>query len=404
MSGWDITLSVAALPVFLTSGYLALLAALARRPRQATYGEPRCKFDVIIPAHDEELGIARTVESLLAVDYPQALRRVLVVADNCQDETASRAVAAGATVLERTHAELRGKGYALDFAFAKSRADGFADAVVVVDADSSVSANLLRAFDAQLQTGAQALQANYGVRNPLASWRTRLMTLALALFNDLRSLGRERMGLSTGLRGNGMCFTHALLASVPHHAYSVVEDLEYGIRIGRAGFRVEYAPNAEVKGDMVASEHASRSQRERWESGRWTMAQQHATGLLADGVSQRSAVLVDLGLDLLVAPLSYVVLAAFLLSACAVGLAVAEGTLRLLPVFLLAATDAALLAYVLRGWALSGVGARGLLDLLWAPVFIAWKVMLLLSGKGRSKKEWVRTTREGETKRHGTGT
>src|SRR5439155_20947412 len=114
------------------------------------------------------------------------------------------------------------------------------DAVVVVDADTSVSENLLLAFASRLETGAAACQSDNVVRNPDASWRTRLLAVALVLFNSVRSLGRERLGLSTGLRGNGMCLSARLLREAPHDAVSVVEDLEYGIRIGLAGHRVRF--------------------------------------------------------------------------------------------------------------------------------------------------------------------
>jgi len=53
---------------------------------------------------------------------------------------------------------------------------------------------------------------------------------------------------------------------------------------------------------------------------------------------------------------------------------------------------ASLLLYVLRGWQLSGVGARGLLDLLHAPFFVAWKLMLML--RAHDSMQWVRTRRE----------
>jgi hypothetical protein len=47
---------------------------------------------------------------------------------------------------------------------------------------------------------------------------------------------------------------------------------------------------------------------------------------------------------------------------------------------------------VLRGWQLSGIGARGLLDLARAPGFLVWK--LLLMRRRRRSDEWVRTDRE----------
>jgi cellulose synthase/poly-beta-1,6-N-acetylglucosamine synthase-like glycosyltransferase len=295
----------------------------------------------------------------------------------------------------------RGKGYALAFAFARSQADGTADAVVVVDADTTVSPNLLQAFAARLDCGAAAIQASYGVSNPFVSWRTRLMTLALALFNDVRSLGRERLGVSAGLKGNGMCFTHALLREVPHEAYSRVEDLEYGIRLGRAGHRIHYAWEAQVKGEMVSSERAARSQRRRWEGGRVELVRTQLRPLLRDAWAKRSGLRLDLALDLLVPPLSYLALGAAGLNLVGLVLVVWSGSIPLATLTVAGWVDGMLLLYVLRGWWIAGVGVRGLLDLLWAPVFVAWKLMLLFSRSEHSRGEWIRTQREQESKTHG---
>jgi 1,2-diacylglycerol 3-beta-glucosyltransferase len=164
-------LGLLAMPVLAASGYLFVLTLLSGRRAVPPAPPPRLRFDIIVPAHDEEGGIAATVESLLALDYPEALRHVVVVADNCTDATAERARAARAKVLVRTDVGKRGKGYALEYAFSQSLSDGWADAVVVVDADSEVSPNLLRAFSSRIEAGAPAVQAFYGVRNPAASWR-----------------------------------------------------------------------------------------------------------------------------------------------------------------------------------------------------------------------------------------
>lgn len=393
MNGADVLLFVLGLPVVAACGYLLLLTLLSADKAAPPRVAPRLKFDIIVPAHNEEAGIARTVTNLSALDYPAALRRILVVADNCSDATADRAREAGATVLVRHDTEKRGKGFALAHAFERSLGDGFADAVVVVDADTEVSPHLLHSFGLRLEAGAHAVQAHYGVMNPSASWRTRLMTIALALFHKVRSLGRERLGVSCGLRGNGMCFTHAVIRQVPHDAFSIVEDLEYGIRLGRAGHRVHYAWEAEVLGEMVSSEKAARSQRRRWEGGRWAMTKQFGLPLLGEALRKRDGVLLDLAMDLLVPPLSYVVLGA-------VGLSVASGVLSLLGGWapLSAAAGAFCVAslglYVLRGWWVSGMGARGLLDLMAAPFYVLWKVWLMVAGPRDKKGEWVRTTRE----------
>ena len=390
MKALEALLVLAVIPAAIACGYLALLAALSRRSREPPAVPARIRFDVIVPAHDEEGGIAATVRSLLAMEYPRELFRVVVVADNCRDQTAARAADAGAEVLVRNDEVLRGKGHALEFAFERTLA-GTAGAAVVVDADSLVSPNLLSAFAARIGRGAHAVQADYGVRNPDASWRTRLMAIALAAFHVLRSLGRERLGVSCGLRGNGMCFTREVLRAVPHRAFSIVEDLEYGIRLGEAGFAVRYAGEAHVYGEMVTTEKASRSQRKRWEGGRLQIARAHGRRLLLEAVRRRDKVLLDLALDVLVPPLSWVA-ALVAAGTCLSALLAAKGSA--LPLALWGACALALLLYVLRAWQLSGTGARGLLDLLFAPFYVGWKASLLLRRAPRRSEEWIRTQRE----------
>jgi GT2 family glycosyltransferase len=390
-----VVLAALCLPVWLCCAYLLSLTLLSWRPRPRPATAPTTRFVAIVPAHDERLNIASTVRSLLAVDYPRDLMRVLVVADNCTDDTADRAREAGAEVLVRHDAVLRGKGYALAAGFTRALA-GDADAVVVVDADTRVTPNLLRAFDARFRAGAHAVQSRNAVGNPQASWRTRLMAIAFALFNGLRSLARDRARVSCGLRGNGMALSTAVLREVPYDAFSIVEDLEYGVRLGRAGHRVWYAHEAAVLSEMVTGAGASRSQRLRWESGRRSLAMALAPGLLREGLRRRSLMLLDLAADLMVPPLSQLALA---VSAGVVvsGAAWSRGWVAWQPAAAWIACACMLLAYVLRGVALSGAGPRGLLDLAAAPAYVAWKLAVRL-GRGR-KDDWVRTRREGEAAR-----
>jgi glycosyltransferase involved in cell wall biosynthesis len=173
-------------PAVFSCGYLLLLTLCSGKTRAPAAGARTLRFDVIVPAHDEEALIGRVVGSLHRSDWPRSAFRIVVVADNCTDGTAAVARLAGAEVLERADANLRGKGYALEHAVAASRARGWADAVVVVDADSEVSANLLAACAARIESGAHAVQVHYGVLEPRASWRTRLLCIAMAAFHRLR--------------------------------------------------------------------------------------------------------------------------------------------------------------------------------------------------------------------------
>jgi cellulose synthase/poly-beta-1,6-N-acetylglucosamine synthase-like glycosyltransferase len=394
MALWlNILLSAAAIPAFAAAAYLCVLTVASRRTSLRTSNDDRLKFDVVIPAHNEESGITETIRSALAIDYDRRLFRVVVIADNCTDRTADRAEQAGADVLVRHAPHARGKGYALAHAFEHCLKTGFADIVVVVDADTVVSANLLATLAAHARRGAQALQADYRVANPTASWRTRLMSLAFTAFHTVRSLGREQLGCSCGLRGNGMAFTMEVLQHVPHRAFSVVEDLEYGIALGRAGIRVEYVPEARVSAMMCATGQNARAQRERWERGRALLIKRHAVALLRDSWRTRDIVLFDLALDLLMPPIATVVALNLATIAICIVAALFGQPLQLAS-WLSSLTMLGLVLHVARSWQISELGLRSLTDLVWVPSYLVWKLVIGLSSNPRSQSEWIRTTRE----------
>jgi glycosyltransferase involved in cell wall biosynthesis len=381
--------SIFALPATAACLYLLFLTLLSARVAPPPASSRRMFFDIIVPAHDEAGGIGKTISSLQQLSWPGDRYRIVVVADNCTDATASVSRQAGATVIERHDATRRGKGYALARAFDWSRSAGIADAIVVVDADSVVSANLLESFAARIETGACALQAHYGVLNAMDSWRTRLMAIALGSIHKLRSRARERLGLSCGIRGNGWCVTHALLDEMPYRSFSLTEDVEFGIDLGLAGHRVAYCDESHVNGEMVTTAHAARSQRQRWEGGRMGLIREKLPALLHAAVDRRSWVCLDLAIDLLVLPLSYVLVN--VVGIIAIG-ALNPAGLRSALVAVGLLDILALVAYVCRGWMLSGIGTVGFWDLMRVPGFLVWKLLLI---RFQPKTEtWVRTKRE----------
>ncbi|MEO8315998.1 MAG: glycosyltransferase family 2 protein [Pseudomonadota bacterium] len=381
------------MPAAASSFYVLLLTLLSAPIPLPPRSSRKLRFDIIIPAHNEAAAIADAVQSVLAIDWPADHFRVVVVADNCTDATAAAAAQAGARVLIRNNLELRGKGHALAYAFRDSRERGWADAVAVIDADSRVSTNLIEAVASRMERGENAVQVHYGVSNVDASWRTRLMAIAMAAFHSVRSRGRERLGVSCGIRGNGWALTHSLLEKVPYTSFSLAEDLEFGVELGMRGVRVSYADEAHCDGEMVSGEKAARSQRRRWEQGRAAIQRSKTLPLLKRAVTARSLVCLDLAADLLVLPLSYVALNAMALTAAAWLLAPAAERTGVW-FWLGLSCCAALLLYILRGWQLSKTGLRGLLDLLRAPFYMMWKLAVMF--RSRRTTEWVRTNRESE--------
>lgn len=354
----------------------------ARRPGRASIVLRR--MAVVVPAHDEEKNVARTVESLREARHPCPVE-ILVIADNCSDDTARVAREAGATVIERDDPDNRGKGYALELAFERLfYAYPDLDAVMVVDADTSVAPNFFEACASWFSAGADAVQCRYTVRNADESTRTRLMNVALMAFNVLRPRGRSRFGLSAGILGNGFGLSRACLERVPYGARSVVEDLEHHLELVRDGMRVDFVDDAWVKADFPVGERGADTQRARWEGGRFRMVREHAPRLLGDIVRGRVRMAEPL-LELLLMPLAMHV------GVLGVTLFVPFLPTQLAAAFGLSVVGAHVGAALLVGRAEAG----DLLALLRAPMYVAWKLKLLpkIADAARTDQEWVRTAR-----------
>lgn len=364
--------------LLLTSG-----ALLSRRNSQPAGDARALRLCVVVPAHDEEAGIADCVRGLSAAERGPHTVEVAVVADNCSDATAERATAAGARVLERRDAERRGKGYALDHAFERLLPEGH-DAFIVVDADTRVEPNLYTALAAGLAEDASAVQCRYLVDNPEASLRTRLMHIAWLAFNDLRPRGREYWGCSVGILGNGFALSRQALERVPFDAGSIAEDLEYHIRLVRAGERVRFIPDTTVWSAMPTGGAAAAGQRARWEGGRFRMIAEQVPGLAREVLSGRGRLAEPL-LELLLLPLAFHVLL-LLLALLPPGPGRVYGLAGL----------AVVAWHVATALWLGRAGWRDIAALAAAPLYILWK--LTLGGKllafARRNAPWIRTERE----------
>lgn len=361
--------------------YLLLTTLKGWRPGQghALRAEP-ARIAIIIPAHDEATLIANTVQQARALDYPVERFTVLVVADNCSDDTAALARAAGARVLERDANP--GKGQGLNDALGMLMAEPW-DAFVVLDADSVLHPRTLVELDAALADGARAIQIRYGVSNPDDTVRTRAMELATASFNALRPLGRMRLGLSAGINGNGFCLTRATVEQVPYLAHSIVEDIEYHMLLLRNDIRVRFIDTVWVKAQMPLDAATARSQRVRWERGRIATIRTYAPDLFRRWRGGQSTAFDGL-IDVLMPPMSLIVLA--MVPALAIGPPAAR-LLALAGMFII------LLHYVVAAHRFGKLSALPRL-MLFVPQYVLWKTFVVIRSLFTEKHlPWVRTER-----------
>lgn len=385
-------------------GHLLLLTAaawVAPKETPVPPHKPRHRFAILVPAHNEEKLLPKLLESLSKLHYPRQLFSIHVVADNCIDETAAIARAAGATVHERFDLVNIGKGYALQWLLARlEKLQVSYDAALILDADSIVSPNFLTVMNAQLNNGERVIQAHYAVLNPERSWVMSLRAVALALVHYLRPLGRWTLGGSVGLKGNGMVFQRSVLAEHQWSA-SVTEDIDYHMALILAGERVAFAPDATVWAEMPGTLRGAHTQNVRWEQGRLQLARFYVPLLLQAAINPNQfgrplsrSLLFDSIMEHIIPPFSVVIGASAIYWVLAWLCAMLWGATPLLILATLLLLGQ--LIYIVGGLILARTPPQTYLALFYAPIFIFWKMWLILTMMTRMEKQgWVRTARDG---------
>jgi cellulose synthase/poly-beta-1,6-N-acetylglucosamine synthase-like glycosyltransferase len=378
-AGYNIVLMMASLP------------SLLRRRRRPQV-PPRTRFLVVIPAHNEAELIGETVRSVLASDYPSSLREVVVIADNCADDTAAQARAAGAACLERVDLNRRGKPWALHWVFRTLDLSAY-DGIAMIDADTVVDAQFLRVMDGRLQRGERALQGYYGVLNPDESWLTRLAGLPAALNNYFVYPGKQALGLSCSLAGNGMCFDGALIRRLGWNAFTLSEDWEYYLLLALDGVVVTSAADAIIYGQVARSLELGQAQRIRWMKGRTQALALHWRALVRKGLREGTLVPLDAMFDIARPTHSILLVWSLCYLALTLGLWWG-GAIPASPVVVASFILIAQIVYFLAGLAIGRPPLRTWLALAAVPWYLAWKSILTIRALfSLHERTWVKTTR-----------
>jgi len=349
---------------------------------EGTVPAPLTRLMAIVPSHNEELSIARCIQSLAAASG--SARNVIVIAHNCTDETAAIAQKAGARVEIVNDLTLAGKGHALKHGFDFAFNECGAEAVMIIDADTTVSPNIFAEVSKRL-AASPVIQCRYQVRNHAASWRAGLTALAFLGINVVRPRGRDRLGLSCGIFGNGFAMRKDVLESVPYDAHSIVEDMEFHLALVKSGYRVRFVTEALVLGDMPLSAATSASQHNRWEGGRLRLLSDWGLPLLR-GIFQGKPALAEPLIDLLGLPLALEVFSLCIL------LLYRDPLTR----YYVLTAFSVILLHLLVVIHASPDRWESLRNLLLSPVYLFERVKMFKSVIRASSKgaAWVRTTRD----------
>lgn len=391
-----VILGLAALVLLIPVAVLFLevaLAGSARKDQVALPAAPRMRLAVLMPAHDEAVLIAATVNAVRP--QLQATDRLIVIADNCSDETALLARSAGAEVLERTDPLRRGKGYALDFGIRHLEADP-PELLIVLDADCQLGESALERLAAcSARTGrpAQALYVMHAAPN--AGRMQKIAAFAWVVKNEVRAGGLHALGLPCQLMGTGMAFPWATIHGAELASGHIVEDLKLGLDLARAGQPPQFCPEALVTSTFPESAEGARTQRARWEHGHLSVILSETPRLLWSALRQGDLNLLALALDLSVPPLALLALL------IALGW-IPSGLLYLLsgaqfPLSTIVLASILFVIAVLLSWLRFGRQILSAQDLALAALYPLWKIPLYLRFLVARQISWVRSKRDRES-------
>ena len=383
---------VVAVPAFVLLMQVAVAVFTRPVPPQASSDGARPSVAILMPAHNEAAGITTAIASVLPQLRPGD--RLLVVADNCSDDTAGVARAARAEVAERHDPLRRGKGYALDFGV-RALESRPPEIVVVMDADCIIEEGSLERLVRRCGSSGRPVQALYLMRSPAeAGLKSRISEFAWVVKNHVRPTAFLRLGLPCQLMGTGMAFPWSIIGKAPLASGHLVEDMQLGIDLAVAGVPPLFCADACVTSVFPSSDVGAVAQRTRWEHGHLSMIASGAPRLLAGAVTRRRLDLAAMALDLCVPPLASLALSTSAICALAALLYLLTG--KIAPLLVALAAAVAMGLAIGLAWRSFGRGILSLADLLAAPGYALAKLPIYARVLTRRQQEWIRARRDGE--------
>ncbi len=366
------------------------VAAVKTIPSTAKEGR-RPSIAILIPAHNEERIISQTLNSI----SPQLQNndRLLVVADNCSDDTANIARKFSKHVIERRDETQCGKGYALDFGLQFLADNEPPEIVIIIDADCKLSETCIDLLAKKAVSENKPVQALYLMEAP----ENKSLTQAVAEFawrvkNQVRPLGAMYLELPCQLMGSGMAFPWELLQKVNLAHGNMVEDMKLGIDLAVLGYAPAFCPGAVVTSEFPVSQDITNTQRKRWEHGHLTTIISEVPRLIAAAIKQKDKKLLGMALDLSVPPLSLLGLCLMIAVSLAAVLTVI--TNNTVPIQILSILISFFMAAVFTAWFKFAREIMTLKDLCGIPFYILRKIPLYFSFLLNRQRDWVKTERD----------
>lgn len=371
--------------------FLECLSAFISRSSSLEYGNfKRPKTTVLIPAHNEAEQITEVLQVLKQQIASQD--QIIVIADNCHDNTADLARATGVTVLEREDLQNRGKGYALDYAMQQIK-DNPPEVLVILDGDCIIEPKTLENIASLAIATGRPVQATYLMEQPEdTSFKDRISMFSLKVKNLVRLLGLNRLGWHCLLTGSGMAFPWSLIKDISLAGSKTTDDTQLTVDLALAGSTPIFCEQALVIGRLMKGKDAQ-SQRSRWEHGQLEMILVEVPRLLKAFLTTGNFAALGLALDIAVPPLSLLVML-WLAVAMVTWVATILGFASFAPAILISIAGGFLLTGVLMAWGRFGREDLPFKNLIAIPFYIVSKIPIYLKFLVQPQSRWLKTERD----------
>lgn len=281
MSVLDILLMLAVVSIWsiLVINLLLTLAGYSWYLHHVKRDEPKLPenppfVSILVPAHNEEIVIVKTVLSLLSFDYPHDRYEVIIINDNSSDHSAQKLAAlqnefsADRLKIINTDSESGGKGKsnALNIGLAQARGS----VISVYDADNTPEAPALRILVAELLANDRqaAVIGKFRTRNKNASLLTRFINIETLSFQWMAQAGRQQLFHLCTIPGTNYVIRRDILEKVGQwDVKALAEDTEISFRIYRMGYRIGFQPLAVTWEQEPQTIDVWFHQRTRWVKG-----------------------------------------------------------------------------------------------------------------------------------------
>ena len=380
--------------IFFTLYYFIIAFFGMWRRKEKKIMTPKSTFAIIIAAHNEEQVIRHLVENIQVLKYPRELYDIFVVADNCKDDTAKIARAAGAIVYERFNLEERGKGYAMEWMFSKLfKLQRNYDGVVVFDADNLVHENFLLEMNNRLCKGEKVIQGYLDAKNPDDTWISGTFAISFWVVNHIWHLAKYNIGLSSVLGGTGMCISTEVLRKFGWGATCLTEDMEFTMKVLLQGIPTTWAHDAIVYDEKPLTFEQSWRQRKRWAQGHFDIAGRYIPSMIIEGIRQRDVRILD-GVLHLLQPYFLIVSTMFVLASYVYTIVPFYTNIInvILPVEVITAIGIGQYLFPLVILTKIGASKKSWWYLVFYPLFVySWIPITILGFVHRNEREWSHT-------------